>query len=420
MKLNATTIKRLSPPETGYTLLWDDTLPGFGIRIMSTGALSYVAQAKVHGRTVRQTLGRHGILTPDQARRKAKEALGRMAEGRNPIAEKRREKAVSKTLEDVTGDYLKNRRTRDGKPLKERTKKDIRYHLEGTFSDWKGKPVAEITRDMVLAKYRSKCKTSVAQANQAMRVLSALLNYAAATYRTEDGARIIQENPVEVLRDGNVLRAVEPKQSKVAKDRVGEWWSAVQAMRADPALTPASRAAADLVALLAVTGLRIGEARSIRWDQIEGASLTLTDTKNRTDVRLPLSDLALEIIEGRRNKTPWVFPARSGKGHLKDCRGQLMILAKRTGVEVTAHALRRTFIQVGLRYLEDRDRIELYRVKMLCNHKLPKNDVTLKDYANDPDRRFLKPEADRIAQFFEDQRRVHEADNVVKLEAKRR
>jgi integrase len=410
MKLNITTIKSVKAPQRGYVLLWDDDLQGFGLRVTARGAKSYVVQAKIQGKAVRLTLGKHGVLTPDQARKRAKAKLGQMAEGRNPVAEKRRQKALSVTLADVVDAYLANRRTRSGKPLKERTKKDVRYHLERTFSEWKDKPVAEITRDMVLSKYRVRCKGSVAQANQAMRVLSALLNYARAAYRTPDGARIIQDNPVEVLRDGNVLRAVVPKKNMVPLDRLGEWWSAVQAMRDDPALTPASRAAADLVALLAVTGLRLGEARSIRWDQIEGAGLRLTDTKNRTDVQLPLSDLALEIIEERRNNTPFVFPARSGKGHLKDCRGQFMILAERTGIEVTAHPLRRTFRAVAARV-----GVELWRTKALMNHK-QNHDVTLSHYADLSDVRDLKPEADRIAGYFEEQRRVYEAGNVVPLE----
>ncbi|WP_018231421.1 tyrosine-type recombinase/integrase [Thioalkalivibrio thiocyanodenitrificans] len=412
MKLNATTIKSVQAPQSGYVLLWDDDLQGFGLRVTAKGAKSYIVQAKIHGKTVRHTLGKHGVLTPDQARKRAKAKLGDMAEGKNPVAEKRRKKALSVTLADVTDAYLDSRRTRAGKPLKERTKKDVRYHLDGTFSEWKDKPVAEITRDMVLTRYKAKCKTSVAQANQSMRVLSALLNYAGATYRTPEGTRIIQDNPVEVLRDANVLRAVAPKKSMVPLDRLGEWWSAVQAMRADPALTPASRSAADLVALLAVTGLRLGEARSICWDQIEDASLRLTDTKNRTDVRLPLSDLAMEIIEARRNKTPFVFPARSGKGHLKDCRGQLMILAEKTGVDVTAHDLRRTFRTVAAKV-----GVELWRTKALMNHKQDQ-DITLAHYADLSDVRDLKPEADRIAQFFEEQKRVFEAGNVVTLERK--
>jgi integrase len=223
-------------------------------------------------------------------------------------------------------------------------------------------------------------------------------------------------NPVQVLRDTSTLRSVKPRKNAVPLEQIGAWWSALTAMRADPALTRASWSAADCIALMAVTGLRIGEARSIRWDQLdlEAGTLKLTDTKNRTDATLPLSDVAVEILKGRPDDADYVFPARSGKGHLNDVRGQLEALADQTDIRVTAHDLRRTFIQVGFKGLQ----IELWRVKLLANHKVPKNDVTLDSYGDLSDRRFLKPEADRIAGFYEDQRRVFEADNVLSMEGR--
>lgn len=413
MKINATNVKKLAVPEKGAALHWDDALSGFGVRITATGTVAYVAQARVNGKTRRVTIGKAGVIAADEARRKARTTLGNMSDGRDPVAEKRRQKALSVTLGEVTDTYLENRRTRSGRPLKDRTKADVRYHLAHHFGDWRERPVVEITREMVQQRYSKLCRSSVAQANQAFRVLSAIIRYAAATYRTPDGARIIADNPVEVLRDASMLREVKPKSTMVPLDRIGEWWSAVQTSRNDPALTPASRAAADLVALLALTGLRLGEARSIRWDQLdlEGGSLTLTDTKNRRDVTLPLSDLAVEIIRERENRTPYVFPARSGNGCLKDCRGHLQKLTDQTGIEVTAHDLRRTFravaAQVG---------VELWRTKALMNHA-QNQDITLAAYTDLQDVRYLRDEANQIAGHFEAQRKVHEADNVVTMGA---
>jgi len=416
MKITNTSVSRISPPENGYSLHWDDDLSGFGVRVTAAGARSYIAEARVNGKTRRVTIGKHGVFTADQARKIAKGKIGDMAKGIDITAEKRRQKAESTTLEAVTEGYLGKRQTRQGKALKERTKADIRYHLKSSFGDWRKKPVAKITGDMVEARYSKLCKKSIAQANQAMRNLRAIIAYEAGT-RGPDGAPIITYNPVQVLSDKKLWRGVEPRKTKVEKEEVGKWWSAVQAMRADPALTTSSKSAIDLIALLALTGMRLGEARAIRWEQVNltDKSVTLTDTKNRTDVILPLSDVAAEILEPRPNKSEFVFPARSGQGHLKDARGQLEILSEQTGVTVTHHDLRRTFVQVGLKMLPKKERIEIWRIKLLSNHKIPKGDVTLASYADDPDRTFLKDEADRIAQFYEDQRRIHEAGNVTHL-----
>jgi len=415
MRINATTVKAIKPPESGYSLHWDSDLKGFGVRVTAKGSKSYIAQAKVNGKDRRTTLGRHGTITPEQARKKAKAALGSMAEGTDLAAEKRHQRAVSVTLGEIADDYKVNRRTSKGLPLKDSTKADIDKHMRGIFADWSNRPVARINRDKVQKRYAEHCKRSIAQANQAMRVLRALINYASAKYRDPEGNPIITDNPVKVLRDASMLRAVPNRKNFVPLDRLGEWWSAVQAMRTDPALTTASRSAADLVALLALTGLRLGEARAIRWEQVDLAecSLALTDTKNRTDITLPLSDLAVEIIEARPPGSEYIFPARSkGKRlpHITDCRGQLELLAEQTGIEVTAHDLRRTFRAVAAAC-----NVELWRCKALMNHK-QNADVTLANYTDLSDVRNLKPEADRIAGYFDDQRRVFEADNVVSME----
>lgn len=72
--------------------LWDDALSGFGVKATAT-ACSYVVQYRLGGRgsqTKRITLGKHGVLTPDQARKLAREKLGETAEGID-IAELRKE-----------------------------------------------------------------------------------------------------------------------------------------------------------------------------------------------------------------------------------------------------------------------------------------------------------------------------------------
>jgi integrase len=154
----------------------------------------------------------------------------------------------------------------------------------------------------------------------------------------------------------------------------------------------------------------------MKWSQLDlnECSLELHDTKNRTDVILPLSDCVIEILESRKgNKSDYVFPARYGKGYLKDCRAQREHLVEVTGVTVTNHDLRRTFSSVAAEV-----NVELWRTKALMNHK-QRQDVTLYHYKDLSDVRFLKSEIDRIADYFEEQRRVFESDNVVSMEERR-
>src|SRR3546814_8347369 len=62
-------------------VLWDEELPGFGLRIFPTGKRSYLITYRSGGRSRRYTIGTHGIWTPEAATREAKMQLARVAPG---------------------------------------------------------------------------------------------------------------------------------------------------------------------------------------------------------------------------------------------------------------------------------------------------------------------------------------------------
>lgn len=418
VKLTDTVVKKFRgplPEQKGVAFYWDSNLKGFGVTVTKAGTKTFIIQGRVNGRERRVKLERFGVLTTEQARKKARIQLGRMADGIDPVSEKHRKEALGITLEEIVEDYIENKRP-NGVPLKERTVQDIRRHLNTNFKAWKKKPLVNITRDMIERRYREHSVTSVSQAGQSMAYLRAVFQYAIDGFKDEEGRSFIAHNPVDVLKDKKMLITSKPKKGCIPLGKIGEWWSAVQDMRNNPELEYSSNSASDLVAVIALTGLRLGEARSIEWSHLDlkACSLELLDTKNRTDVILPLSDLAVEILKSRRgNKSKYVFPGRYGKGHLKDCRAQRELLAGITGVTFTNHDLRRTFSGVAAEV-----NVELWRTKALMNHK-QRQDVTLHHYKDLSDVRFLKPEIDRIAEYFEEQRGVYESNNVVPIAERR-
>jgi Arm DNA-binding domain len=76
-------------PSANRVIVWDAELAGFGLRIAPTGVKTFILRYRAEGggRTAPQHLiaiGRYGVLTPDQARKKARGILGAVARGDDP------------------------------------------------------------------------------------------------------------------------------------------------------------------------------------------------------------------------------------------------------------------------------------------------------------------------------------------------
>ena len=68
------------------TVFWDNDLTGFGVRVYPSGARVYVVQSRGPGGLKRVTVGRHGVISADQARRRGALILARIKAGEDPVA----------------------------------------------------------------------------------------------------------------------------------------------------------------------------------------------------------------------------------------------------------------------------------------------------------------------------------------------
>ena len=70
------------------TVFWDRELTGFGVRVYANGSKVYVVQSRAGGKAAKRvTVGRHGIVTAEEARRRAALIIARIKAGEAPVAE---------------------------------------------------------------------------------------------------------------------------------------------------------------------------------------------------------------------------------------------------------------------------------------------------------------------------------------------
>jgi hypothetical protein len=106
-KLTKRTVDALSATGREF-FVWDDEIPGFGLRVLPSGRKSYVVQYKVGGRggeTRRKSLGLHGVLTAEEARVEGRKWLADRAKGKDPIGEHAANRKAE-TVEQLCGSYL--------------------------------------------------------------------------------------------------------------------------------------------------------------------------------------------------------------------------------------------------------------------------------------------------------------------------
>jgi hypothetical protein len=105
-KLSKPLIAALNPTDQDV-VVWDSSLPGFGLRAKASGVKTFVIQYRNRsGRSRRLSLGNLGKVTLDQARKEAVRLMGQVATGHDPV-EERRMLLRSETVEQLADLYMR-------------------------------------------------------------------------------------------------------------------------------------------------------------------------------------------------------------------------------------------------------------------------------------------------------------------------
>src|SRR3954471_9248764 len=106
-KLTKTIVEKTVPRLGEKFFVWCSDLPGFGVRIFPSGKRVYYADYRnSDGTRRRMSIGPHGKLTTDEARKLALAALGSAVKGEDPAAE-RATRRTSLTVAELCDLYTK-------------------------------------------------------------------------------------------------------------------------------------------------------------------------------------------------------------------------------------------------------------------------------------------------------------------------
>ena len=263
------------PPKRDRVFLWDDDLSGFGVAALPSGKKVYVAQFRQHGRSRRIKLGEHGRLTPDEARSKAKEVLGAVEGGKDPIEERRAKRSV-RTFKEVAEDYL---RQHVGAKRKPRTLDAYRSLLDLHILPSLGaRPLINIGKPDI-SRLHAGLAHRPATANRCVAVIAAIWNWAvksghivglpnpvAGLDRNPEQRRERFLTPDELRRLGRALHDAET---------IGLPWDVDETAPKAKHIPKKNRSrvidryAVAAIRLLMLTGARLREILDARWDYID-------------------------------------------------------------------------------------------------------------------------------------------------------
>ena len=305
------------------TIFWDRELTGFGVRVHPSGRKVYIVQTRERGKPAKRvTVGRHGVITAEEARRRAAMIVARIKAGEDPVPEPLAAKlAEGPTVGDLAARWLEEH---VGTRCKPSTAETYRLTVAKHILPAIGRKSALPVEHKDVTELHHVLRQTPFMANRVVDTLSRIYNAAedrglipeasnpcrlAVKFRERSRDRFLTEE--EFRRLGRVLDEAETCK--------GISVHAVAAIR-----------------LLLLTGCRKGEILNLKWDQVdlEANELRIPDTKTGPRT-ISLSPEAVQVLAAipRVDGNPFVIPGRIKGKAMRNLNDPWEIVCERAKLE---------------------------------------------------------------------------------------
>lgn len=359
-KLTKTVVETAIPRARQFTI-WCSELKGFGVFVQPSGSRSYfVDYRNSSGQRKRMTIGRHGPITVEQARKLAIATLGAAVKGADP-AEERALRRKSLTMKEISERYLEaaehglilgkgNRPKKASSLYVDRGR--INRHILPLLGnkrvlDLKQADIHRFIANVAKGKTATVQKTrkkrgksivkgGLGTATRTVGLLGGML-----TYAVQQG--IIEKNPVHGIRKP----ADQVRDRRLNDDEYRQLGKILKKYSADDQF----KTAVEIIRFLTLTGCRRSEAICLKWQEVDRdhSCIRLIDSKEGKSVR-PVGLPVLDIFDSRDvgESNDFVFEGTEEGKPLVGFPKLWKKLFKDTALsDITPHVLRHSFSSIA-------------------------------------------------------------------------
>lgn len=344
-------IARLScPAGKDRTYFYDRRTPGLTVCVTSAGGKTYYLYKRVGVKPERIRLGGFDEIALEQARKLAQKVNGQIADGVDPMEQRRTAKGEI-TLGQAFDYYINHARQYSRSADKNQERYD--RHLAG----WANRRMKDITRQAVQSLHAKISEKKTEKVERIDRINGQEVDRSWTRQVGGPGVanRVLSLLSVIFNKARNLgYEGPNPCEGAERNDEHGRerFLSADELQRFYAAMETEPQPWRDFFELCLLTGARSGNVKAARWVDFDLTGgvwrIPASEAKANEQITLPLSPDALEILQRRikasKPDSEYVFPAPTKTGHIQEPKKRWAKLCQRANLtDLWIHDLRRTF-----------------------------------------------------------------------------